>query len=72
MTYEERMAFRSELEHKARFLMEKLKKACAEPMGWSEMMDASDIVKDLSEVEKNLAKVHYYESERPVHDDKKY
>jgi hypothetical protein len=72
MTHEERIAFRSEIEHKAKSLMERLKKACAEPMGWSEMMDASDILKDLSEVEKNLAKVHHLESEHPVHDEKKY
>ena len=72
MTYEERMAFRSELEHKARFLMEKLKKACAEPMGWAEMMDAADMLVDFSRIEKNMAKVHYYESERPHHEDKRY
>lgn len=72
MTHEERTAFRMTLEHKAKSLMDRLEKACAEPMGWSEMMDASDIMKDLSEVEKNLAKIRHLESEHPVHDEKKY
>lgn len=74
MTHEERTAFRMKLEHKAKSLMDRLEKACAEntPITWQEMMWASDIMKDLSEVEKNLAKVHHYESEHPVHDEKKY
>lgn len=74
MTHEERIAFRMKLEHKAKSLMDKLEKACAEntPITWQEMMWASDIMKDLSEVEKNLAKVHHLESEHPVHDEKKY
>lgn len=72
MTHEEKIARREKLYHKARTLMERLEKACAEPMGWAEMMDASDIIKDMSEVEKNMAKVHYYESEHPHHESKKY
>ena len=72
MTHEEKIARREEIYHKSKTLMERLGKACAEPMGWPEMMDAADILKDLSEVEKNMAKVHYLESERPVHDEKKY
>ena len=74
MTHEERMMFRNKLEHKAKSLMDRLEKACADntPITWQEMMWASDIMKDLSEVEKNLAKVHHLESEHPVHDEKKY
>ena len=72
MTYEEKIANREKIHHKAKTLMERLEKACAEPMGWPEMMDAADIIKDMSEVEKNMAKVHYYESEHPHHDEKKY
>lgn len=74
MTHEERTMFRNKLEHKAKSLMDKLEKACAEntPITWQEMMWASDIMKDLSSVEKNLAKVHHLESEHPVHDEKKY
>lgn len=72
MTHEEKIARREKIYHKAATLMERLEKACAEPMGWSEMMDAADILVDLSRVEKNMAKVHYYEGERPHHDEKKY
>ena len=54
--------------------MDRLEKACADstPITWQEMMWAADIMKDLSSVEKNLAKTHYYENEHPQHDDKKY
>lgn len=74
MTHEERQAFRTKLEHKAKSLMDRLEKACADstPITWQEMMWAADIMKDISSVEKNLAKVHYYESEHPHHDEKKY
>lgn len=72
MTHEEKLACRDAIHHKGRILMERLEKACSEPMGWAEMMDAADILKDLSEVEKNIAKAHYYESERPHHEGKKY
>lgn len=72
MTHEEKIARREEIYHKAKALMERLGKACAEPMGWPEMMDAADMLKDLSEVEKNMAKVHYYESEAPHHEGKRY
>ena len=72
MTHEEKMACRDAIHHEARMLMERIRKASSEPMGWAEMMDAADILKDLSEVEKNFAKAHYYESERPHDDGKKY
>lgn len=74
MTHEERTMFRTKLEHKAKSLMDRLEKACADstPITWQEMMWAADIMKDLSSVEKNLAKTHYYENEHPQHDDKKY
>lgn len=72
MTHEEKIACREKIHHKARTLMERLEKACSEPMGWQEMMWAADILKDLSSVDKNIAKAHYYESEHPHHEDKKY
>lgn len=72
MTHEEKISRREKIYHKSAALMERLEKACAEPMGWPEMMDAADILVDLSRVEKNMAKVHYYESEHPVHNEKKY
>ena len=74
MTHEERVMLRDKLEHKAKSLMDRLEKACAEitPMTWQEMVWAADIMKDLSSVEKNLAKANYYESEHPRRDEKKY
>jgi hypothetical protein len=72
MTHEEKIARREKIHHHSISLMERLEKACSEPMGWQEMMDAADIIKDMSEVEKNMAKVHYYESEHPYHEDRKY
>ena len=74
MTFEEKAMFRDKLEHKAKSLMDRLEKACADstPITWQEMMWAADIMKDLSSVEKNLAKVYHYESQDPFHEDKKY
>lgn len=74
MTHEERTMFRNKLEHKASKLMDRLEKACADstPITWQEMMWSADIMKDLSSVEKNLAKIHHLESEHPHHEDKKY
>ena len=37
-----------------------------------EMGEVADMLKDLSEVEKNLAKAHHYENECPRYEDKKY
>jgi hypothetical protein len=37
-----------------------------------QMGEVSDILKDLSEVEKNMAKVRHLEKEHPIHDEKKY
>jgi hypothetical protein len=72
MTHEEKMVCRDAIHHEGRMLMERLKKVVSEPIGLAEMMDVADILKDLSYVEKNIAKAHYYESERPRYEDKKY
>lgn len=74
MTHEEIVMFRQKLEHKAKSLIERLDKACADgtPVTWQEMMWAADIMKDLSYVDKNIAKARYYESEHPHHEEKKY
>ena len=72
MTYEEKVACRDAIHPEGKMLMERLKKVVSEPIGLAEMMDVADILKDLSYVEKNIAKAHYYESERPHYEDKKY
>jgi hypothetical protein len=73
MTHEEKIARRERIYQKATALMDRLERACAEPMGWQEMMDAADILLDLSRVEKNMAKAHHYECGHAHHiEDKKY
>lgn len=74
MTHEERKVMRDMIEHKSADLLERLERFCAESSGLTLMQigEVSDILKDLSEVEKNMAKVRHLESERPVHDEKKY
>lgn len=42
------------------------------PYKLMEMGEVADMLKDLSEVEKNLAKAHHYETECPRYEDKKY
>lgn len=74
MTHEEKMAVREKLEWKTSELFERLERFCMENSGLtlSQMGIVSDILKDMSEVEKNLAKIHHLESEHPHHEDKKY
>lgn len=74
MTYEEKTVIREKIAWKSSDLLERLERFCSEVSGLTlmQMGEVSDILKDLSEVEKNLAKVHHLESEHPVHDEKKY
>ena len=74
MTHEEKIAMRNMIEHKSADLLERLERFCAESSGLTLMQigEVSDVLKDLAEVEKNLAKVHHLESEHPIHDEKKY
>lgn len=74
MTHEERMAMRNMIEHKSADLLERLERFCSETSGITlmQMGEVANILKDLSEVEKNMAKIRHLESEHPVHDEKKY
>ena len=74
MTHEERMVIREKIEWKSADLLERLDRFCSEVSGLTlmQMGEVSDILKDLSEVEKNVAKIHHLEKEHPVHDEKKY
>lgn len=74
MKHEERIAMRGMIEHKSADLLERLERFCAAASGLTlmEMGEVADMLKDLSEVEKNLAKAHHYENECPRYEDKKY
>lgn len=74
MTHEERMVIREKIEWKSADLLERLDRFCSEVSGLTlmQMGEVSDILKDLAEVEKNIAKIHHLEKEHPVHDEKKY
>ena len=71
---EERIAMREMIEHKSADLLERLERFCAAASGLTlmEMGEVADMLKDLSEVEKNLAKAHHYENECPRYEEKKY
>jgi hypothetical protein len=74
MTHEERTVIREKIAWKSSDLLERLERFCSEVSGLTlmQMGEVSDILKDLSEVEKNMAKVHLLEREHPIHDEKKY
>lgn len=74
MKHEERMAMRDMVEHKSVDLLARLERFCSESTGLtlSQMGEVADMLKDISEVEKNLAKAHHYETERPRYEEKKY
>ena len=74
MKHEERIAMRDMIERKSADLLGRLERFCAESAGLTLMQigEVSDTLKDLSEVEKNLAKTHHYESEHPRYEEKKY
>ena len=74
MKHDERIAMRDMIERKSADLLGRLERFCAESAGLTLMQigEVSDALKDLSEVEKNLAKTHHYESEHPHYEEKKY
>lgn len=74
MTHEERMAVREKVERKSADLLERLERFCSETSGLtlSQMGEVADMLKDISEVEKNLAKAHHLEREHPRYEEKKY
>lgn len=74
MKHEERIAMRGKIEHKSADLLERLERFCTAASGLTlmEMGEVADMLKDLSEIEKNLAKAHHYESDSPRYEDKKF
>lgn len=74
MTHEERMILREKIEWKVSDLFERLERFCSETSGLTlvQIGVASDVLKDLADAEKNLAKAKHLEKEHPYHEDKKY
>lgn len=68
MTNEERHKLHEDLSTGVRMVTEKLTKMGREKATWSldEMMKLADIMKDLSSVEKNLAKTHWLLCEHSI------
>lgn len=64
MTREQIQRMHDEIEVHAYKLLERVNKYCAgtEKYTWAELMNISDIMKDLSEIGKNLAKTKCYMS----------
>lgn len=64
---EERMKLHSDMRKGSQMLIERIEKVAKEQdkFSWQELMYMSDIMKDLSEVEKNLAKACHYGKDVP-------
>lgn len=62
MTTEERKMLYDRFHSGALMMTERLERICKEKATWtfSEMSYVADIMKDMSEVEKNIAKAHMY------------
>jgi hypothetical protein len=65
MTSEERKEMHHSMYSGAKMILECLEKhgRSAEKVTWQEIMNMSDVLKDLSEMEKNLAKAEHYMKE---------
>ena len=68
MTVEEKKEMYSHLESGSKKLLEKVVAYMSEhdKLTWREMLDIADIMKDVSEIEKNVAKVASYGDVAPV------
>lgn len=67
MTKEERMKLHSDMRKGSQMLVERIEKIAKEQekFSWQELMYMADIIKDLSEAEKNLAKACHYAKDMP-------
>ena len=74
MTHEEKMAMRKNIYTHLGILLEKVHKMfqSSNELTVQQMLDASDILKDLSKADSALSKSCYYESKADWSDDKKY
>lgn len=67
MTNEEKMKLHDDMRKGSQMLVERLEKVAREKssFSWQELMYMADIIKDLSEAEKNLAKACHYAKDMP-------
>ena len=74
MTHEEKHEMRKAIYEHLNILLEKVHKmfSSSSELTVQQMIDASDILKDISSADKSLSKACYYDSKRGDADDKKY
>jgi hypothetical protein len=74
MTHEEKMAMRKAIYEHMNILLNKVHKmfAASNELTVQQMLDASDILKDISSADKSLSKACYYDSMSGSSADKKY
>lgn len=74
MTHEEKHEMRKAIYEHLNILLEKVHKmfSSSSELTVQQMIDASDILKDISSADKSLSKACYYDSMRVDADDKRY
>jgi hypothetical protein len=74
MTHEEKMAMRKAIYEHLNILLNKVHKmfSSSNELTVQQMIDASDILKDISKADSAMSKSCYYDSMRGTSDDKKY
>ena len=67
MTKQERMKLHDDMRRGSQMLVERIECSVKdqEKFSWQELMNMADIIKDLSEAEKNLAKACHYAKDMP-------
>ena len=74
MTYEEKVAMRKAIYEHMNILLDKVHKmfASSNELTVQQMMDGSDILKDIAKADSAISKACYYEGMRGTSDDRKY
>ena len=74
MTHEEKMAMRKAIYEHMNILLNKVHKmfASSNELTVQQMIDASDILKDIAKADSAMSKACYYDGARGTSDDKKY
>ena len=74
MSHEEKMAMRKAIYEHMNILLNKVHKmfASSSELTVQQMLDASDILKDIAKADSSMSKSCYYDSMNTTSDDKKY